>query len=63
MTDSSFLYYIVLKKIMSFYRANDKTDLDVIRENHRFLWNEEDETDMNWYLELLQNIIFLEQLY
>ncbi|KAJ7396290.1 Protein FRA10AC1 like protein [Pitangus sulphuratus] len=29
-------------------RANDKTDLDVIRENHRFLWNEEDEADMNW---------------
>nr|XP_025736635.1 protein FRA10AC1 isoform X2 [Callorhinus ursinus] len=27
---------------------NDKTDMDVIRENHRFLWNEEDEMDMNW---------------
>uniref|UniRef100_A0A2K5IRE2 FRA10A associated CGG repeat 1 n=1 Tax=Colobus angolensis palliatus TaxID=336983 RepID=A0A2K5IRE2_COLAP len=27
---------------------NDKTDLDVIRENHRFLWNEEDEMDMTW---------------
>ncbi|NWR59424.1 F10C1 protein, partial [Bucorvus abyssinicus] len=37
-------------KIEDFQRsgANDKTDLDVIRENHRFLWNEEDETDMNW---------------
>ncbi|XP_064370113.1 protein FRA10AC1 [Dromaius novaehollandiae] len=29
-------------------RANDKTDLDVIRENHRFLWKEDDEVDMNW---------------
>ncbi|KAF4019102.1 hypothetical protein G4228_010902 [Cervus hanglu yarkandensis] len=29
-------------------RENDKTDMDVIRENHRFLWNEEDEMDMNW---------------
>ncbi|NWS51789.1 F10C1 protein, partial [Chunga burmeisteri] len=37
-------------KIEDFRRsgANDKTDLDVIRENHRFLWNEDDETDMNW---------------
>lgn len=31
-----------------FYRENDKTDMDIIRENHRFLWNEEDEIDMNW---------------
>ncbi|XP_075468914.1 protein FRA10AC1 homolog isoform X2 [Ascaphus truei] len=29
-------------------KANDKTDLDVIRENHRFLWQEEDEEDMTW---------------
>uniref|UniRef100_A0A8C3VIL1 FRA10A associated CGG repeat 1 n=1 Tax=Catharus ustulatus TaxID=91951 RepID=A0A8C3VIL1_CATUS len=37
-------------KIEDFRRsgANDKTDLDIIRENHRFLWNEEDEADMNW---------------
>ncbi|NXN72649.1 F10C1 protein, partial [Himantopus himantopus] len=37
-------------KIEDFRRsgANDKTDLDVIRENHRFLWNEDDEADMNW---------------
>ncbi|NXD75530.1 F10C1 protein, partial [Halcyon senegalensis] len=37
-------------KIEDFRRsgANDKTDLDVIRENHRFLWYEDDETDMNW---------------
>uniref|UniRef100_A0A8B9S0G1 FRA10A associated CGG repeat 1 n=1 Tax=Accipiter nisus TaxID=211598 RepID=A0A8B9S0G1_9AVES len=37
-------------KIEDFQRsgANDKTDLDVIRENHRFLWNEDDEADMNW---------------
>ncbi|NWU91889.1 F10C1 protein, partial [Upupa epops] len=37
-------------KIEDFRRSgeNDKTDLDVIRENHRFLWNEDDEADMNW---------------
>ncbi|XP_077206396.1 protein FRA10AC1 [Paroedura picta] len=28
--------------------ANDKTDLDIVRENHRFLWREEDEVDMTW---------------
>ncbi|XP_048362240.1 protein FRA10AC1 [Sphaerodactylus townsendi] len=28
--------------------ANDKTDLDIVRENHRFLWKEEDEVDMTW---------------
>lgn len=26
----------------------DKTDMDVVRENHRFLWEEEDERDMTW---------------
>ncbi|XP_053306944.1 protein FRA10AC1 [Spea bombifrons] len=29
-------------------RQNDKTDFDVIRENHRFLWQEEDEEDLTW---------------
>ncbi|GCB64215.1 hypothetical protein scyTo_0013303 [Scyliorhinus torazame] len=28
--------------------VNDKTDLDVIKENHRFLWTEDDEDDMTW---------------
>ncbi|XP_015262117.1 PREDICTED: protein FRA10AC1 [Gekko japonicus] len=28
--------------------ANDKTDLDIVRENHRFVWREEDEVDMTW---------------
>ncbi|CAL8281734.1 unnamed protein product [Merluccius merluccius] len=30
----------------------DKTDLDVVRENHRFLWRDEDEEDMTWEKEL-----------
>ncbi|KAG9345975.1 hypothetical protein JZ751_007790 [Albula glossodonta] len=29
-------------------RAKDKTDLDVVRENHRFLWRDEDEEGMTW---------------
>ncbi|KAI3364830.1 hypothetical protein L3Q82_001016 [Scortum barcoo] len=33
-------------------RAKDKTDLDVLRENHRFLWRDEDEDDMTWEKEL-----------
>ncbi|KAL6474740.1 hypothetical protein MHYP_G00157800 [Metynnis hypsauchen] len=32
--------------------ATDKSDLDVVRENHRFLWNDEDEEDMTWEKEL-----------
>ncbi|CAL8301487.1 unnamed protein product [Lota lota] len=30
----------------------DKTDLDVVRENHRFLWRDEDEEEMTWEKEL-----------
>lgn len=30
-------------------RTKDKTDLDVLRENHRFLWRDEDEDDMTWW--------------
>ncbi|XP_068615438.1 protein FRA10AC1-like isoform X2 [Brachionichthys hirsutus] len=32
--------------------ANDQTDHDVLRENHRFLWRDEDEDDMTWEKEL-----------
>ncbi|KAK7919589.1 hypothetical protein WMY93_010873 [Mugilogobius chulae] len=32
--------------------AKDKTDYDVIRENHRFLWKEEDEEEMTWEKDL-----------
>ncbi|KAG7492775.1 hypothetical protein MATL_G00017880 [Megalops atlanticus] len=41
-------------KLEDFKRSarNDKTDLDVVRENHRFLWREEDEEEMTWEKEL-----------
>ncbi|XP_069467451.1 protein FRA10AC1 homolog isoform X2 [Ambystoma mexicanum] len=42
------LYYGGKKEDFKRSRENDKTDLDVIRENHRFLWQEEDEVDMTW---------------
>uniref|UniRef100_A0A8C9X6C0 FRA10A associated CGG repeat 1 n=1 Tax=Sander lucioperca TaxID=283035 RepID=A0A8C9X6C0_SANLU len=32
--------------------TKDKTDGDVLRENHRFLWRDEDEEDMTWEKEL-----------
>ncbi|XP_036936828.1 protein FRA10AC1 isoform X1 [Acanthopagrus latus] len=32
--------------------AKDITDQDVLRENHRFLWRDEDEEDMTWEKEL-----------
>ncbi|KAF0025438.1 hypothetical protein F2P81_022319 [Scophthalmus maximus] len=41
-------------KMADFKRTvgKDKTDLDVLRENHRFLWRDEDEEDMTWEKEL-----------
>ncbi|XP_042315797.1 protein FRA10AC1 isoform X3 [Sceloporus undulatus] len=42
------LYYGGKKEDFRRSGDNDKTDLDIIRENHRFLWREEDEADMNW---------------
>ncbi|KAJ8789318.1 hypothetical protein J1605_021845 [Eschrichtius robustus] len=42
------LYYGGKKEDFRRLGENDKIDMDVIRENHRFLWNEEDEMDMNW---------------
>ncbi|XP_030631387.1 protein FRA10AC1 isoform X2 [Chanos chanos] len=32
--------------------TNDKTDMHIVRENHRFLWRDEDEEDMTWEKEL-----------
>lgn len=34
--------------MLFFLRATDKTDHDVLRKNHRFLWRDEDEADMTW---------------
>ncbi|XP_069877332.1 protein FRA10AC1 isoform X2 [Dipodomys merriami] len=42
------LYYGGKREDFRRLGENDKTDLDVIRDNHRFLWNEEDEMDMTW---------------
>lgn len=42
------LYYGGKREDFRRLGENDKTDLDVIRENHRFLWNEEDEMEMTW---------------
>ncbi|XP_017353657.1 protein FRA10AC1 isoform X4 [Cebus imitator] len=42
------LYYGGKKEDFKRLGENDKTDMDVIQENHRFLWNEEDEMDMTW---------------
>ncbi|XP_053367971.1 protein FRA10AC1 [Clarias gariepinus] len=41
-------------KLEDFRRSTtkDKNDLDVVRENHRFLWRDEDEEEMTWEKEL-----------
>uniref|UniRef100_A0A670HSF5 FRA10A associated CGG repeat 1 n=1 Tax=Podarcis muralis TaxID=64176 RepID=A0A670HSF5_PODMU len=48
MVNDYILYYGGKKEDFKRSGENDKTDLDIIRENHRFLWREEDEADMNW---------------
>ncbi|XP_075697135.1 protein FRA10AC1 homolog isoform X2 [Rhinoderma darwinii] len=42
------LYYGGKLQDFQLPKGNRKTDLDVIQENHRFLWQEEDEEDMTW---------------
>ncbi|XP_019644289.1 PREDICTED: protein FRA10AC1 homolog [Branchiostoma belcheri] len=42
------LYYGGKKEDFKRSTANDKTDLDIIRENHRFLWNDEEEEMDTW---------------
>lgn len=42
------LYYGGKLQDFKVSKGDRKTDLDVIRENHRFLWQEEDEEDMTW---------------
>ncbi|XP_049419510.1 protein FRA10AC1 [Epinephelus fuscoguttatus] len=46
------LYYGGQMADFSRSTVKDKTDLDVLRENHRFLWRDEDEEDMTWEKEL-----------
>ena len=31
-----------------FCSSRDRTDYDVIRENHKFLWDDEEDTDLGW---------------
>ena len=31
-----------------FASSKDRTDMDVIRENHQFLWDDEDESIESW---------------
>ncbi|XP_038046835.1 protein FRA10AC1 homolog isoform X2 [Patiria miniata] len=47
---NNYLLYYPDAKEQLFKRntANDKTDLDVIRENHRFLWEPKDEAETSW---------------
>uniref|UniRef100_A0A914XD28 Protein FRA10AC1 n=2 Tax=Plectus sambesii TaxID=2011161 RepID=A0A914XD28_9BILA len=40
-----YLYYPGATKRLQRDTSKDKTDLDVIRENHRFVWSETDQTD------------------
>ena len=40
---------MLINNISFFFRTNDKRDIDVIKENHQFLWNEtEDVSTLSW---------------
>ncbi|XP_053406728.1 protein FRA10AC1-like [Mercenaria mercenaria] len=41
-------YYCGQKTDFQRDRSKDKTDMDVIRENHKFLWTEDDDPDETW---------------
>lgn len=40
------------KKLFVRDASKDKTDIDVIRENHKFLWDEDDDTIDSWEKQL-----------
>nr|DBA15121.1 TPA: hypothetical protein GDO54_004376 [Pyxicephalus adspersus] len=42
------LYYGGKLEDFKLPKGDRKTDLDIIQENHRFLWQEEDEEEMTW---------------
>ncbi|XP_033121097.1 protein FRA10AC1-like, partial [Anneissia japonica] len=42
------LYYPGATKLFQRDTSKDKTDINVIHENHRFLWSDTDEDDKNW---------------
>ncbi|XP_053552979.1 protein FRA10AC1 [Bombina bombina] len=42
------LYYGGKVEDFKLSKANKKTDFDIIKENHRFLWEEEEDEDMTW---------------
>ncbi|XP_012672837.1 protein FRA10AC1 isoform X2 [Clupea harengus] len=46
------LYYGGKKEDLNRSSDKDKRDIDVVRENHRFLWRDEDEEDMTWEKDL-----------
>lgn len=39
------LLYEFITKVNNFLRSKDKKDIDVIRENHKFLWEDHEEPD------------------
>ncbi|KAG8435214.1 hypothetical protein GDO86_013237 [Hymenochirus boettgeri] len=42
------LYYGGKMQDFQLSKEHNKTDMDVVRENHRFLWQDEDEENMTW---------------
>ena len=43
-----FLYYPESTKRFTRDKTNDKSDYDVVKSNHRFLWDEENDSELSW---------------
>lgn len=45
-----------------FCRSKDRTDYDVLRDNHKFLWDDDDDNLQNSWYDLLSDLIILQHL-
>jgi hypothetical protein len=46
------LVYRLIRGFSGFYRTKDKNDQDIIREHHRFVWDEDEDNADTWEKQL-----------
>lgn len=52
--------YSDLSNYLSYFRTTNKTDADIVKDNHQFVWDDEDESD-SWDKRLAKN--YYDKLY
>ena len=55
MVNEYLLNYPGATKLLQRDTSKDKNDLDVIKENHRFLWDNVDNSELTWEQQLAKN--------